>query len=248
MQAEEQGSIRLRIDAEGFQTRPADLSKLLHSTTQVMGRHLDRVDFEKMVVVRGRRGPAAMYRRNDQGEIVILLDSQGRQWSQYSYQWAHEFCHVLCGLRDDGTENDWFEETICELASLYCLRAMADDWKTQPPYPHWKIYATHLQNYAEQVMAQYPEIEQRNLAAYYRKHRFELRRNPKLRQHNGAMAVALLPLFERQPKHWDALRYLNVTAAKPGLSFRAYLSKWIKDAPPKHHALIERITTLYGEM
>ncbi|MCP6756902.1 hypothetical protein NL533_35270, partial [Klebsiella pneumoniae] len=78
--------------------------------------------------------------RNDAREIVLKLDTSNTFWSQYAYQFAHEFCHVLCGYREDDPGTQWFEETLCETASLFVLRAMAREWKTAPPYPHWKDY------------------------------------------------------------------------------------------------------------
>ena len=72
-----------------------------------------------------------------------------RQQNQYAYQFAHEFCHVLSGYEGlEGNPNNWFHETICELASVFTLRRMAERWPTHPPYPNWAGYSKHLLEYA----------------------------------------------------------------------------------------------------
>jgi hypothetical protein len=60
------------------------------------------------------------------------------------------------------------------------------------------------------------------------------------------MAAALLPVFEKNPQHWEAIRYLNVTPARSGLTFKQYLAKWKKDAPQKHHGLIDGIARVFA--
>src|SRR5260370_575553 len=34
--------------------------------------------------------------------------------------------------------NLWLEESLCEPASLFPLRAMSRGWRTAPPYPAWR--------------------------------------------------------------------------------------------------------------
>ncbi|MGB0775088.1 MAG: hypothetical protein ACPGUY_04535, partial [Akkermansiaceae bacterium] len=142
--------------------------------------------------------------------------------------------------------NKWFEETICEMSSLYCMRAMAVDWEKNPPYPNWKNYSKSIVSYTDNVIAKYEKVDAATMADYYKKHEAELRKSSTLRHLNGAMAAAMLPVFEKNPSHWEAVRYLNVTPAKPGISFKQYLAKWKKDAPKKHHKLIDGIARIYG--
>ena len=55
-----------------------------------------------------------------------------------AYQFAHEFCHILCNFDDDWKGNNWFEETMCETSSLFVLRRLSKEWEERPPYPAWK--------------------------------------------------------------------------------------------------------------
>ncbi len=128
---------------------------------------------------------------------------------------SHEFCHVLCGYREEWPGNKWFEETLCEMASLYALRAMGKAWETDPPYAHWKSYRVSLAKYAQDVIDKREKLTPETLAAFYQKHREELVKEPCNRELNGAMAVVLLDLFEAQPERWESVRWLNSGVAAP---------------------------------
>lgn len=57
---------------------------------------------------------------------LILLNVQDNHWCQWVYQFAHEYCHHLIdgALSGEWSRLLWFEETICELSSLYNLFMM----------------------------------------------------------------------------------------------------------------------------
>ena len=239
-------SPKLRIEAQGFDATDGDISKLLASETGEMWRHFPGYEIEPIVVVRGHNGPITLFERNLRKEIVVQLDTGKTYWSQYAYQWSHEFCHILCGFRPDGRENKWFEETLCELASIYTLRRMSESWEKDPPYPNWKEYRKSLREYADNVIKAQEKLRMDDLAGFYQKHKETLRGNATKRDLNGAMAVALLPLFEKEPEHWNAVRYLNTTPAENGSSLRDYFHKWHKDSPEKHRDFILAIGRAYG--
>lgn len=100
----------------------------------------------KPILVEPKGGPITLYKRGPNGEFRVRLATGKTYWSQYAFQFAHEFCHVLCNYREDGRGNKWFEEALCEVASLFALGRMAETWKTAPPYPNWKSYAPHYGN------------------------------------------------------------------------------------------------------
>ena len=113
---------------------------MLDSAGRELGQFFPDYKIEPIVVTRGHSGPITLFHRNDRGEIVVRLDTEKTYWSQYAYQFAHEFCHVLCGFKPGYEGNKWFEETLCETASLYVMRGMSRTWKTSPPYANWKDY------------------------------------------------------------------------------------------------------------
>jgi len=242
-----------RVESEGFKASDRDIKAVCDSAGRELWRYFPDYEIEPFVIMRGRSGPIVLFHRNDRGEIVMRLDTESTFWCQYAYQFAHEFCHILCGYDDDYAGNKWFEETICETASLFAMRAMARAWTKDPPYAHWKDYRDALRNYTDDVIAkrrQVYEIYEKGLPEFYREHQDELRKNAGLRDVNGAMSLVMLRLFEEDPRRWEAVRWLNHLNSSPspkGEAFRQYLQRWHDAVPEKHKPFVRRIAKLYGE-
>ena len=107
--------------------------------------------------------------------------------------------------------NSWLEESLCETASLFTLRAMSRSWGIAPPYPAWKNYARWLNHYAEQRLAQpgHHLPPGTPFLAWFKQNEPALRANPAVRDRNTVIAIQLLPLFEADPRGWEALVFLN---------------------------------------
>ena len=108
------------------------------------GRRLDPI------LVEPKGGPIAIYQRGPHGEYQVRLGTGDLFWAQHAYQFAHEFCHILCNYNDTAHRNKWFEESLCETASLFALRKMSKAWAVHPPYPNWKDYAKAFSAYASE--------------------------------------------------------------------------------------------------
>lgn len=239
----------IRVDAAGFEAREADIAKVCLSAVGELQKHCPELPNENVVIVRGTKGPITLFQRNAQGEVVVQLDTGKTFWSQYSYQVAHEFGHVHCGFRPGPQHNQWFEESVCETASLFCLRAMAKTWATKPPYPNWASYAPALAKYADDVITQRTykaELESKGLPRFYRDHEKEFRTNATERQLNGAVALILLPYLEEKPARWAAFRWLNATARPDNESFSDYLRRWERQTPTEHQPTVQGIRRLFG--
>lgn len=238
-----------RVDAGDFEASEADIRAVCDSAGMTLWRQFPDYTLEPFVVTRGRSGPIVLYRRNDRKEIVLKLDTGKTYWSQYAYQFAHEFCHILCGYRDVDASNKWFEETLCETASLYAMREMARAWKENPPYKHWTDYRDALRNYADDVLrkrAEIAELQRLGLPAFYRMHEAELRKTSTDRELNGTMAVVLLRLFEEEPGRWEAVRWLNAEAAPKDEPFAAYLARWRAAVPERHRDFVDEVRKSFG--
>ena len=60
----------------------------------------------------------------------VFLSATDTYWSQYVYQFSHELCHVLTHFDSyKKHKHKWFEESLCELASLHVLRSLARSGK-----------------------------------------------------------------------------------------------------------------------
>jgi len=238
---------KFRVDAEGFGVAEGDIRRLLESAGREMWRFFPDYTVEPFVVTRGKEGPVVLYERNKQREIVMRLDTSNTYWAQYSFQFAHEFCHILSGYREGKAPNKWLEETLCEVASLYTLRAMAKSWETSPPYPHWKDYRLALKEYAQRRIDQYRQTDRAGVPAFLEKNEKELRANGTNREMNSALAIILLEDFEAEPTGWEAIRWINTGPRGPDDSLRTYLLHWRRSAPEKHRAFIDRIAGSLGQ-
>ena len=238
-----------RVDAGDFEASEADIRAVCDSAGMTLWRQFPEYTLEPFVVTRGRSGPIVLYQRNDRKEIVLKLDTGNTYWSQYAYQFAHEFCHILCGYREGDASNKWFEETLCETASLYTMREMARVWKEKPPYKHWADYRDALRNYADDVLRnrkEIAELQRLGLPAFYRKHEAELRKTATDRELNGTMATVLLRLFEEEPGRWEAVRWLNAEAAPKDEPFAAYLARWRAAVPERHRDFVDEVRKSFG--
>lgn len=232
-------AIRILPDGWGKATEQ-DVSAVIRSATAVLWKWFPQRKIEPIAIMRGYEGPIVLYQRNTRGELVVKLDTADWFWCQYVYQFAHEFCHILCGFDDDPYKgNNWFEEALCEVASLHVLRVLADQWVKAPPYPNWKTFAPEFRRYAEEVRNSRVRIGSGKLPEYVQRHRKELESSPTDRDLNGAVAVMLLPVFESDPSGWKSIQWLNSMPSTAGESFDAYLRKWhraIPEAAPRAFA------------
>jgi hypothetical protein len=238
-----------RVETDGFEASEADIRAVLDSAARELWRFFPDYKIEPIVVTRGHGGPITLYQRNDRGEIVIRLDTGKTFWCQYAYQFAHEFCHVLCGFKEGYQGNKWFEETLCETASLFVMRAMSRTWKTSPPYPNWKDYRDSLRDYTDDVVRKRDkvyDVYRQGLPGFYRAQKTTLEKEPTSRELNGAMSIVFLQLFEEQPERWEAIRWLNATPPPKGETFEKYLHRWHDAVPKKHQPFVERVAELYG--
>lgn len=224
-------------DSDAWKASSADVEAVLRSAAEAIWRHFPERSLEP-IVVEPQGGPIVLFRRGSKGEYLVRLNTGGTYWCQYAYQFAHEFCHILCGYTEKEKANKWFEESLCEMASLFALRAMARGWRTDPPYPNWRSFSAALDDYADDLVAggQLPPLT--DLAEWYAAHEAELRARPCVREKNRVVAVALLPLFEKHPEHWPAVGALNAAAGDGPRSFERYLAGWHRAAPAKHRRFI----------
>lgn len=189
-----------------------DIQKVLESVVNIMDSYFESSIDDDITVKHDQiDGPLVLYARGGNGEYQVLLSSKGKRWAQYSYQFSHEYCHIRTNYISGNAKTKWFEETICELASLFTLRRMSEVWKTSPPYKNWSDYSSALYNYADELIT----TEDRNLPEgiefldWFKENLGDLEKDKYIRKANAIIAVKLLPIFEVHTKLWLALTYLN---------------------------------------
>ena len=242
-------ALKIKINPEEFNASRADIEAVCRSAGDQLLKQMQGVPALTVQVSRSSQGPIALFKRGEKGEFQVKLSTEKTFWAQYAYQFSHEICHVLCGYENDFRGNLWFEESLCETASLYCLRAMSRVWRTTPPYGNWRSYSPALLDYADTIQKgreDYVEILRIGLPDYYQRHAAHLCKNPTDRKKNGAIALVLLTLFERNPEQWNSIRWLNSSPSPQGETFGEYLTKWHRAVPQQHTVFIDNIASLFG--
>lgn len=231
-----------------------DVERLLIAVANELLVYFPERELNSILVLPSERHPLARYTKGPEGEYVVYLSAKGRHWSQYAYQFAHELAHLLSNYERNAhrlvQRNQWFEESLCETASLFTLRRLGATWLKGEavPYAHWQPYGTALQTYAQDLIAQphraLPSKSQ--LADWYRVNAEMLDKNPYLRERDELVAGMLLPLFEKHPEAWVTIGYLNLEESDATESFEQYLANWHRNTPAHHRPLVERIIELFG--
>lgn len=230
-----------------------DISKVLNSSARQLWPHAEQRKMDFIQVSRSANGPIVLFRRGNEGQYFVNLNTQDMYWCQYAFQFSHEFGHILCGYKPGARENLWFEETLCETASLFAMRKMSKTWAESPPYPSWRSYAPNLDEYAQERIDTHPwPYSPRcgaplTLAEWYAKNREALRKNPTDRPKNTTLATKLLPLFEQQPDNWSAVAYLNFHKTKKSRQFHTYLADWKRTCPQvSQKNFVGKLEELFG--
>lgn len=223
-----------------------DVQKLLTSTANELWKYAYDQELKPIVVNNSSGGPIVYFKRGRNGEFRVKLDTGGTYWSQYAFQFSHEFCHILCHYKEADKTNLWFEETLCECASLFTLRAMSRSWEQNPPYPNWKNYRHSLYNYAQDRINAHKLGRGLSLKTWYAKHADHLKNHATDRPKNTTMAIELLPLFEKNPEAWAAVSFINKGRGKETQSFKTYLDNWANNCPAEYRVVVLEIQNMFG--
>lgn len=232
-----------------------DIERVLYSVAAELEPYFPHGKMPPIKVEHGDDTPIALYEKVSGGQYVILLTAKDRHWSQIAYQFAHELTHVLSNF-DNGAwrrakaqdPNQWFEESMCEAASLFALKQMAITWETSPPYEQWKSYAPALRRYAEDMTRESHRVLPAGvtLASWFSKNEKAVRTDPYKRASNEIVAMRLLALLEQHPESWGAVSYLNRDSQTADTDIGEYLQRWYDSCPDPHKAFVEQVMAELG--
>jgi len=231
----------IHVQVIGFgRVSSADISAVLQSAAFELWRYCPRTQLHGIDVYYRPDHPQTDFQRKASGRIGIGLSARDTHWAQYGFQFAHEFCHALANYSNNRRQlmryprqaNLWLEESLCETASLFALRAMSRSWQNAPPYPAWRSYAPWMNDYVERRLA----LIEHNLPAgtsfsvWFYQNQSALRQNSDMRDRNTIIATQLLPIFESQPRGWEAVAFLNRGSVNPEDRWRSVLSNGAPNA------------------
>jgi hypothetical protein len=247
----------IHVQANAFgRASPADISAVLESSAFQICRHCLHTQLDGIDVYYRADHPQTDFKRTSSGRIGIGLSARDTHWAQYGFQFAHEFCHALANFSNNPQRmvryprhaNLWLEESLCETASLFALRAMSRSWRTAPPYPAWRNYAPWLNDYVEQRLA----LPEHHLPAgtpflvWFRKNQAALRQNSDMRDRNTMIAIQLLPIFEAEPRGWEAVAFLNRGSSSARESLTQHFVGWRSQCPMELRPFVTRLAAVFA--
>ncbi len=142
---------------------------------------------------------------------IIRISAYGNYLQRWLYEFSHEYCHHLINgaFEADVTGLIWFEETICELSSMYQLNQTYIDWKNSTD-PEKTIVAHFFQDYLHDLLTQNPLlIDQTHNSGWLSSWLPFLSEPLHHRDHNNAIAVRILPLFVENPFLWKIILHFG---------------------------------------
>lgn len=142
---------------------------------------------------------------------IIRISAYGDYLARWVYEFSHEYCHHLINgaFEADITGVIWFEEAICELASMYHLYQTHKDWSASQDI-------NKLQN-AHSFQAYLDELLKKNLQLVNVTHHQGwlsswvpfLSEPIYYRDHYNSIAVRMLPLFLENPHLWKIIAHFG---------------------------------------
>jgi hypothetical protein len=234
-----------------------DITALLRSAAEEILRSCPQAQLPGIDVYHRTDHPQTDFKRARNGRITIGLTAQDTHWAQFAFQFGHEFCHALANDSDNRQRSEryppranfWLEESLCETASLFTLRAMSRSWQTAPPYPSWRNYAPWLNAYAAERIA-LPEHrlpKGKSFSVWFKEKESALRRNAMTREWNTVIAIRLLPLFEAEPRGWEAVTFLNDGVNEANNSLAEHFAEWRTQCPANLGPFVSRLEAVFVE-
>jgi hypothetical protein len=233
----------------------ADLKAVALSAAGSIWRHCDGCLMPPMILRWQEANPLTAYERDGEGRLQVFVTVRGTYWAQLAFQFGHEFVHAMAShanpprfIQKGPHANLWFEESLCEVGSLFVLGAMSEAWQTQPPYPNWKGYAAALADYRLERMnregVRLPEGM--DFSTWLAEKLPELRKNATDRDANSVVAAHLLPLFEKHPAGWKAVCWLNAKKQDLEQGLGDYLMQWREEVPEEGKDFVRAVARRMG--
>lgn len=139
----------------------------------------------------------------------ILLCCSDNYWCQWLFQFAHEYCHHLIDGDFSGELKGlmWFEESVCELSSMYHLHNLALDWECSGQELKTR-FAPSVRDYLNRLLDN-PLLEETCHPGFLHGWANLLQGDQYQRPHYRAIAARMLPLFVENPHLWKVILHFG---------------------------------------
>jgi hypothetical protein len=236
--------------AQGWgDVNPLDAKAVSLSAGKVLLENIPGLRLEPIILKNDPSGPISLYQRGSQNEYIILVNIKGLYWAQLAYQFSHELMHILSNyIATPGDANQWFEEALCEAASIHAIQRMSVVWRTNPPYPNFKSYSSSLGDYYKNLLAEQHRYLKpgETLANWYKREQQSLRANHAQRPKNELVGTKIYAFFNASPDRWRSVRYLNIGNANKQISLEQYLNDWRTSLPDDLKYVAKTISGWFG--
>lgn len=141
----------------------------------------------------------------------IFLHVKGNFWCKWLYQFSHEYCHHLINGKMSGNIMGlkWFEETICELASMYNLKIMSEMWKYSSE-PLKRRFVQAFLDYLSDLQNENPLLYEQTLHPKFLQSWDNRLKEPIYhRELYNAIAVRIFPLFLQNAYLWKIILHFG---------------------------------------
>lgn len=229
---------------------PQEIEALLNAIAAEMLTHFPGRQLAPIEVSATRDGPVVLYQKGASNQYQVYLAAKDRNWGEYIYEFSHELFHILANYEHHAppaqAQHQWFEEMMCEAASLYNLKRLSLEWKASAPRTEWASYAPDLKKFTQRALNEPHRRLPANtsLAQWFRNHENTLLGNPYLRAKNEMVAMLFLPLLE-QNADWSAVGFLNPSSHQSAMRFHDYLAGWYQKTPAANRGLVTHTMALF---
>jgi len=175
----------------------------------------------------------------------VFLKPYGRDWRRFVNVFAHELCHVLDANSSTEEKFRWFEETLCQTASLYSMKRLAERW-SESDHPGRHSYSAYLFEYFRFLYDQ-PHRQLRpgrSLAGWFLSYGQSLESRWEDYSKNDLMARRLMPFFDNYQGSWQTLTFLS--RIEHAADFQAYLRRWRELVPSDQKAFVDSLAMSFG--
>ncbi|MGG4607225.1 hypothetical protein [Providencia sp. Me31A] len=175
--------------------------------------------------------PIALYEKNNEDWEIILSCASGTHWAQMAYQLAHELCHLYCNHSSSrGHKHKWFEESLCECASIAVLYKLGSDWNNFEISAYNATYGVDITNYINDVTNSVTTIFESNkyFACWLLNNIPKLESCSTQRDINRIIAVHLFnSILNQSPENWVAITSLNLWDCYLNDRFNDFIESWL---------------------
>lgn len=171
--------------------------------------------------------PSYEYPQTFKNECRIHIACDPICYSQFAYQYCHELCHLM--IREDVfADYRWFEESLCELASIYFLPLISKEWMNNHvdyKTSDGQLFAPLFEEYSVNVISSnFKEFDLHDLSNDNSEISVKLKKNPYYRDLNKYVAIKLLPYFKEIVNLWEFVP--SIGSIQRSIPFLEFIDIW----------------------